>query len=278
MTNAPTLSSVQPPSSPRLQGWRAQRGVLPSALVMCVSACVCACACLGASVSCVCLRACIVVCVRACVRVRVYVRVYVCVFACVHVRACIRVHVHMPCVCMRARMRVCVYVCACVWVSASFSSTYNMFPGTRQAPRPLSHNVGGLFMFIWVWNMLVTYHDVRDLHIHERLYKCMYGRTLRCMSTPLYIHVTHTQHIHTLPYTRTHIHTHHTNEFFTRLFLHQISLRVGSKHPNYSDESAPQSQIHNPVSFSSVWFCFFLVCMCACMYQCVVLLGLVLIC
>jgi len=86
-----------------------------------------------------------------------------------------------------------------------------MFPGTRQAPRPLSHNVRGLFMFIWVWNILITYHDVRNLHIHERLYKCTYGCMLGCMSTPLYIHVTHTQHIHTLPYTHTHIHTHHTN-------------------------------------------------------------------
>jgi len=65
-------------------------------------------------------------------------------------------------------------------------------------------------MFVWVWNMLVTYYDVRDLHIHERLYEYMYVRMLGCMSTPLYVHVTHTQHTHTLTYTRTHIPTHHT--------------------------------------------------------------------
>ena len=33
--------------------------------------------------------------------------------------------------------------------------------------------------------------------------------------------------------------------FFTRLSFHQFSLSVGPKHPNYSDESAPRSWIHN---------------------------------
>jgi len=50
-------------------------------------------------------------------------------------------------------------------------------------------------MFAWVWNILVTYHDVPDLH--QRLNECMYVRMLECMSTPLYVHVTHTQHTHT---------------------------------------------------------------------------------
>jgi len=34
-----------------------------------------------------------------------------------------------------------------------------MFPGQRQAPQPLSQNVGGLLMLVWVWNILVTYHE-----------------------------------------------------------------------------------------------------------------------
>jgi len=52
-----------------------------------------------------------------------------------------------------------------------------------------SHNVGGLPMFVWVWNILVTYHDVPDLHIHKRLHEHIYVRMLGCMSTPLYVHV-----------------------------------------------------------------------------------------
>jgi len=39
-------------------------------------------------------------------------------------------------------------------------------------------------MFVWVWNMLVTYHDVWDLHIHGRLHEYMYVRMLGCMCTP----------------------------------------------------------------------------------------------
>jgi len=86
-------------------------------------------------------------------------------------------------------------------VSASFPPIYHMLAGIGQAPRSLCHNVGGLLMFIWVGNFLVTYHNVSDLHIHECLHDYMYVRMLGCMSTPLYVQVTHTQHTHT----RTHI-------------------------------------------------------------------------
>jgi len=57
-------------------------------------------------------------------------------------------------------------------------------------------------MCVWVWNILVTYHDVPDLNIHEYLYEYMYVRMLECMSTPMYVHVTHTQHTgtHTCKY------------------------------------------------------------------------------
>jgi len=83
-----------------------------------------------------------------------------------------------------------------VWVSASFPPFYNVFPGIRQPSRPLSYNVGGSLMLVWVWKFLVTYHDVPDLHIHRRLYEYMYVRLFEFMSTPLYVHVTHTQHTH----------------------------------------------------------------------------------
>jgi len=39
------------------------------------------------------------------------------------------------------------------------------------------------------------------------LHEYMYVRMLGCMSTPLYVHVTHTQHTHT----RTHTHTRNTH-------------------------------------------------------------------
>ena len=50
-------------------------------------------------------------------------------------------------------------------------------------------------MFVWVWNILVIYHDEPDLH--QRLNECMDVRMLECMPTPLYVHVTQTQHTHT---------------------------------------------------------------------------------
>jgi len=59
----------------------------------------------------------------------------------------------------------------------------------------------GSLMFVWVWNISITYHDVPDLH--QSLNECMYVRMLECMSTPLYVHVTHTQHTYT--------HTQHKN-------------------------------------------------------------------
>jgi len=71
-------------------------------------------------------------------------------------------------------------------------------------------NVGGLFMFVWVWSMLVAYHNVRDLHVYECLYENMYVHMLGWMSTALYVHVTHTQHTHIVTYTRVHVRTHHT--------------------------------------------------------------------
>ena len=42
---------------------------------------------------------------------------------------------------------------------------------------------------------MLTQHT--HLQIHERLHECMYVRMLGCMSAPLYVHVTHTQHTHT---------------------------------------------------------------------------------
>jgi len=135
-----------PPPLPRLTHPGGGSPLPACHVCICVRVCVCV------RVPCVsvCMRACacefVLVCVRACGRVCVCVRVRVCVCACVCAYACVRMRAWMPWVYVCARTRVCVCVRACVWVSASFPPIYNMFPGLRQAPRPLSHNVGGLLM------------------------------------------------------------------------------------------------------------------------------------
>jgi len=159
-------------------------------------------------------------------------------------------------------MRVCVCMCACV--SAPFPPIYNIFPGIRQALTPLSHNVGCLLMLVWVWNILVTYHDVPDLHIHKRLHEYMYVRMLGCMSTPLYVHVTHTQHTHT----RTH-NTHTTLAIMH--FPHNCSSAKSLS--NFRAETSEllgriSTSELDPQSLCCVFFCFVLLCMCACMYLC----------
>ena len=74
-------------------------------------------------------------------------------------------------------------------------------------------------MLVWVWNILVTYHDVTDLHIHGRLYEYMYVRLFEFMSTLLYVHVTYKQH--TLPYTQK---THTTHQGFAHVCLDLYSF------------------------------------------------------
>jgi len=74
-------------------------------------------------------------------------------------------------------------------------------------------------MFVWVWNISFTYHDVPDLH--QRLNEFMYVRMLECMSTPLYVHVTHTQHTHT------HIHNTHTcSGLYVCIFLDYVKVNL----------------------------------------------------
>jgi len=75
------------------------------------------------------------------------------------------------------------------------------------------------------------------------LYRCMYMS--RTHNTRIHVHT---------------IHTSHNNEFSTRLFSHQISLKDGPKHPNYSDESAPRSWISTP---SALFSCPLYSCVCA---------------
>jgi len=161
-----------------------------------ISACGCACVCVRVYLG-----------VRACVRV--YVCVCACVCACVSACACVRLR---ECVCVReleCHVSVRVHVCACVfacvracsvWVSASFPPIYNMFTRIWQAPWTLSHNDGGLLMLVtkfgsgtfWLHTMIIP-----DLNKHQRLHEYMFVSMLGCMSTPMYVHVTHTHHTHT---------------------------------------------------------------------------------
>jgi len=85
-------------------------------------------------------------------------------------------------------------------------------------------------MFVWVWNFLITYHDVPDPHIHARLNEFIYVRMFWYMSTPLYVHVTHTQHTHTRTHNthNTHIHAHTTHtHLFRSLCMHLLRLCQG---------------------------------------------------
>jgi len=116
------------------------------------------------------------------------------------------------------------------WYSSFFLSCVSAC-----VPRNLTSDMASLSQLQGFAHVCSTYMSVCN---ETTLHKYMCVRMLGCMSTPLYVHVTHTQHTHT--------HTHNTQthtiiEFSTRLLIHQISLSVGPKHPNYSDESAPRS-------------------------------------
>jgi len=105
------------------------------------------------------------ICVCACVYVRVYLGVCACICtcacACVSTCACVCLHVCM-CAC-EYHLSVCVHICVCVSAcvhacecqAVSSPPIHNMFPGIQEAARPLSHNVRGLIMFVWVWNLFV---------------------------------------------------------------------------------------------------------------------------
>jgi len=119
-------------------------------------------------------------------------------YARVSARACVLCAcAYANAMCLCACTYAYVYLRACVRVSVCVFLSYLQYvhPGIQEAARPLSHNVGCMLMFDWVWNVLVIYHDEPDLH--QGLKECMYVRMLECMPTPLNVHVTHTQHTHT---------------------------------------------------------------------------------
>jgi len=67
---------------------------------------------------------------------------------------------------------------------------------------------------------------------------CMCVCSSVCLHQCMYMSRTHNTLAHTHVNTT---YTTHNNEFSTQRFFHQISFSDGPKHPNYSDESAPQS-------------------------------------
>jgi len=164
-------------------------------MCVCVRACVCARVCFG-----VCACVCTCVCLRACVRVCLRVRVCVCVCA----SACANAMCLCACTYARVCLRTCVRVSVCVYPSY----LQYVFRNPTSAAASLSQRWGFSHACLGLHTMMFqtsTYHYVPVLHIHERLHEYVYLRMLGCMSTPLYVHVTHTQHAHT----RTH-NTHHT--------------------------------------------------------------------
>ena len=113
-----------------------------------------------------------------------------------------------PRVCSKKRKATCAPVLD--RVSASFPPFYNVFPGIRQPSRPLSYNVWGSLMHVWVWNILVTYYDVPDLHIHG-VYVSAFVRVHGYTTVCTY----HANTTHTCMHTQ---HTHHTSRVCSCLF------------------------------------------------------------
>ena len=147
--------------------------------------------------------------VCACTFGRVCVRVYVCESACV-------------CLCVRARVRASACVCACSNAMCLCACTYAgvcqragvrvsvcVFPFYLQyVDRNKCHGLslitsgGCSCLFVYGTSRLNAMMFQTSPYMGI-LYEYIYVRMLGCMSTPLYVHVTHTQHTHT--------HTHNTH-------------------------------------------------------------------
>jgi len=168
------------------------------------------------------VRACrVCVCVRACVCVRVCFDVCACVCTCVFLCTCVRV-------CLRMRAYVCVHMCTCAHAMCLYACAYacvcmracvrvsvRVFLSYLQyVPRNPTSTTASLpkrrgFVHVCLGLEHVSYIPY-NLNIHQRLHEYLFVCMPGCMSTAPYVHVTHTQHIHTFTYTRAHIHTHHT--------------------------------------------------------------------
>jgi len=192
---------------------------------------------------CICVRVCVCachvcVCMRACVCVRVYFSVCACVCTCVCLRACVRV-----CLCVRVcecHVSVCVHVCVCVSACvraceclclALLSTICSQESDKRHG---LSLSTSGVCSCLfgsgtfWLHTMMFQTSTYMSVCMSMCMCICSGACLHRCLHMPR----THNTHIHAHT-----THTTHNNEFSTRLFFHQISL----KHLNYSDESAPLS-------------------------------------
>jgi len=196
--------------------------------------CVCAC------VSCECL--CAGVCVRARLFARVCVRVYVCESACecvyLRVRACV-----CMCVCVRechvsvymhvyGCVSACVRACECLCLSLQSTICWQESDKHHDLSLTMSGACSCLFGSGTSELYIMMFQTSPYMGI---LHEYIYVRMLGCMSTPLYVHVTHTQHTHT----RT-----HNTHLFRSLRLHFGCMRTpGGTTCQYLHPTGPRSRV-----------------------------------
>jgi len=145
---------------------------------------------------------------------------------------------------------------------------YNVFPGIRPATWPLFTTLGvcsclfrsGTFGFNAIMLQTSTY---MSLYMSICMCECSGSCLHRCM----FMSRTHNTHIHAHIHAHT-THTPHHNEFSTWLFFHQnLSQSCASTSELLGQFSTSEL---DPQSLCFVYFCFVLLCMCACMYPCVI--------
>ena len=154
------------------------------------------------------MRLCVCVCVRDC-RVPLFVHVCVCVRACV--RSC-------ECLCLSLLSTIC----------SQESDKRHGLSLTTSGVRSCLFGSGTF----WSRTMMLQTSTYMSVCMSICICVCS-GACLHCCMSMSRTHNTHI-HAHTT-------HTPHNNEFSARLFFHQIPIKVGAKHPNYSDESALRS-------------------------------------
>jgi len=214
-----SLSSAQPPVCPTTRLTHALRGPPLGAchVYICVQMCVCVSVMWVSACGRVCACAFVWACLRACVRVRFCVLVCVCACVCVRASACVFACSNAMCLCACTYAGVCqragVQVSVCVFPfyleyvdrnPTSVTTSLSQRRGFALACLGLEH----LGYMSWcsrpphTWAFVCVYvcayaGCVCTCHTHTTHTYTQTEHMLGCMSTPLYVHVTHTPHTHT---------------------------------------------------------------------------------
>jgi len=199
-----------------------------------------------------------------------------CTCACTCVCACMCTYACMNAMCLLARTHACV--CLCLYVCVSVC-VFSIMCSQESDPRHglclktsgvCSCSFGsGAFGFNTIMFQTSTY-----MSLFMRI--CMRVCSSTCLHRCMFMSRTHNTHMHA-----THIHAHtthrpHHNEFSTLLFFHQY-LSQSCAETSELLRRISTSEL-DPQSFCFVQGCFVLLCMCACMYPCVLSVSWSVIC